>query len=318
MNPDFVRHSPLRSPQWRFERVLHLVRHRPQALKVRWADDHSIRAYRNLLLKMAAARRNEAERDAILTQYADLAPAHAIYYSPDQELRQQLEALLLTEESFADIAVRLGTTEKTIEYFEELFFNVRDRLSNQLWIQKVIRGGFDPVRSVSDSDLASAQRGYLLRLFAHCGGILALDVMIRGFDPHGVPRRPEEVRAWFADVLEQLVRTGAVTAASALPLTQGNALRLIQLALKNRGAEPAGNQAGVEFEQTVEKILSSIRVGYLPRDIGQLNQAQQEFAVSAVEPRLEEQLNLSEGSVPLSLADAARYAAAENRLDTRP
>ena len=142
MNLHFIRQSPFRRPQWRLDRVMQMLGHRPQPLRPNQHDDHNIRIYRQVLIELGSPRTtNRAQRD--LSGISGNLPAHLLHYSPDVESRQILEASLLTTKSFAEIADQFATEPRAIEYFEGLFFNVRDRFSNSFWIRQVIRGRFD-------------------------------------------------------------------------------------------------------------------------------------------------------------------------------
>jgi hypothetical protein len=58
----------------------------------------------------------------------DMHQAHRFHYSPDSTLRQAIEARLLTSETYDETAARFAATPRAIEYIEQVFFNVRDRL----------------------------------------------------------------------------------------------------------------------------------------------------------------------------------------------
>src|SRR3954447_17001009 len=140
MHPSIAQDSPVRRPQWRLDRVMQLISHRPRPILLGRLDDHYVRAYRRLTMKFRAAGDNEAKRDAVFLEYPDVCQAHLLHYSPDFERRQILEARLLTNESYEEIANRYATSAKVIEYYEKLFFHVRDRLDSSGWIHKVIQG----------------------------------------------------------------------------------------------------------------------------------------------------------------------------------
>jgi hypothetical protein len=114
MHADFFTNSPFRRPQWRADRVMQMVEHRPSPLKPRQYDDHYVRTYRQILLSLVAAGDDEAARYAAIQEKPHVYQAHTLHFHPDRHLRQVLEARLLTDESLAKIANRFATEPHTI------------------------------------------------------------------------------------------------------------------------------------------------------------------------------------------------------------
>ena len=139
MHPEIYKNSPFRRLKWRAERVMQLVEHLPSPLKPGRYDDPYVRTYRRFLLLLVAAGDDEAARYAVIQEKPHVYQAHTLHFHSDRHLRQVLEARLLTVEPLAEIANRFATEPLTIEFYEALFFNVRDRLSHKDWIAKVIR-----------------------------------------------------------------------------------------------------------------------------------------------------------------------------------
>src|SRR6266404_2714912 len=124
MNAEFLMMSPVRRPQWRLDRVVQMLGHRPSPMRPGRLDDYNIQVYRQVLLELAAAGDDESKRDAVFREYPHVCNAHLLHYSPDIERRQILEARLLTNETFDEIASRYATTPQVIDYYEKLFFHV--------------------------------------------------------------------------------------------------------------------------------------------------------------------------------------------------
>jgi DnaJ-domain-containing protein 1 len=247
---------------------MEMIRHRPQPLTTCWEDDHNTRVYRIVLLGLAAAGENAELRDAVYYQYPAVCQAHVLHYSADVESRQILEARLLTRETFAEIAARLATQPATVEYYERIFFSVRDRFEQRDWIRKVIRGpaiadGIESARS------SSALRGYVLRFFAYHGGALALDAMINGMATTTVPQQPKDLEGWFSDVFGQVVRTTAAAAASTLDMNQKNMMQTVKLALRARAASAKKGKASSSgpSEETLENILAIVTRSIAGREL---------------------------------------------------
>lgn len=140
MPPDFFKDNPFRRPAWRSERVNAMLTHHPRPLRPRRSDDQYVRAYYWYMQNSLAGGDDAAERRRLSPSMLRVVQAHRLYYSADVERRQILEARLLTSEPFAEIAKQFDTDAGTIDYYEQLFFNVRDRLKNTDWIAKTILG----------------------------------------------------------------------------------------------------------------------------------------------------------------------------------
>jgi hypothetical protein len=304
MNPELLISNPLRRPQWRLDRALQLIGHRPRPLRPRRCDDHYVRIYYRILLDLAAARGNEERQDEIIRTYPDAYHAHLLHYSAAAEVRQILEARLLTKEPLAVIAKRLATTPEAIQYYEKIFFNVRDRLAATDWISGIVRGSYNP--ESRGNSAGTDERGYLLRLVAYYGGVLALDAMISGLSTVQPPQREKDVSAWLETGLRQSVLSQATAAASVLMPGQPNVMQLMTLALKIRSETNKDPEALSDLEERVEKFFTSIK--FTIKDGSPVTpEFQQRLAESPLEPRANEAIALANGRIPESLElDLAR------------
>ena len=217
--------NPFRRPRWRAERAMQMVEHRPSPLKPRSSDDRYVREYRWFLLQYLAEDADEDQRNAAIQEQPHVYHAHSLRYHPDTELRQILEARLLTSESFAQIAERFGVEPAAIDYYEKLFFHVRDRLECSDWIVKVIRELPEERAPNPEGILTTAQRGLVYRLFAYHGGSEVLDAVIAGLAPSKIALCGGNLGDWFDDAFVQLVRSSAVAAVAVHEVDQTNTLR---------------------------------------------------------------------------------------------
>jgi hypothetical protein len=262
MHAKFFENNPFRRPQWRADRVLQLVEHRPAPLRPRIFDDHYVRVYRRFLLLYLAAGADENQRYAASMERPEVYHAHMLRYHPDTEWRQILEARILTQEPLSEIAKRFLTSDKAIELYEALFFNIRDRLNCRDWIAKQIIGPRECLVPSRHGTLTEDQRGFLYRLFAYHGGPLALDALIAGLSPDKLPPSRQDLAGWFDDALVQLVRSRAVAAAGVLDVDRNNVLHLLKLALRQK--HTATSKAGRHAQQAdlddgqLEKIMAAV------------------------------------------------------------
>ncbi len=259
MHPTICKLSPLRDPRWRAKRVMELVEHLPSPRYPRFFEDDYVRVYRNFLVAFLAAGNNEVAQFTASHERPHAHHAHLLHYDSDRQLRDVLEARLLTNESFAEIANRIGTEPKTIEFYEALFFNVRDRLSHKDWIEKVIR---DPSGELSQNRrhvTPEDQRGYVYRWFAFHGGPLVLDAMYSGMSAAEMPERVEDVADWFADSLGRTLRTRVAEMALLLKTDNQNALSLIKKALCAKHANAAARTRTKSEQAKQDEEIKNIR-----------------------------------------------------------
>jgi hypothetical protein len=161
MDARFYKSNPLRPPQWRAERVWRMLEHGPSPLKPRRYDDHYVRAYRRFVMSFLAAGGIEPLVAKVLANQPHVYQAYMLHYDPDTERRQILQAWLLTKEPYPAIAKRFAMDEKTVDYYEEIFFNVRDRLDNKDWIAKTIIRQREYLAANRRGVMSEDQRGFL-------------------------------------------------------------------------------------------------------------------------------------------------------------
>jgi hypothetical protein len=301
-NPMMVRDSPFRRPQWRCERVLDMIARRPNPLRARLNDDHYVKAYRRFLLDSISAGTDNCRRASVRAEYPDVACAHAMHFSPDLERKQILEARLLTAESLEKIAQRFAVSVKAVEYFEALFFQVRDRLKNDGWIRATILR--PPPGAVHMVGMTAEQRGYAYRLFAYFGGPPVLDAVIGAMKTGPVPG-PEDVGNWLDGALVDGVRIRAVIAASVMPIHRRNAVRFVKWAARlSIASAHKGERKLTDLDRWIETVVSSFTFGLAERAPGEPNHLEQRVQRTPIEPRAEEGIAIANDIMPESLQQA--------------
>lgn len=171
--PDFQHVNPFRTPSYRWERARVLAKE-GQEFSASTDDAETGKAYEYLI----ALKRRTAD-----TQYKMLAvrmpaihQAHEIHQQ-DGALRWVLEACLLTGQASEEIGWKLDLSAAVVDWYERLFFNVRDRLSASDWI--VLQAiGKKAVHGCTKQDL-----NLILKLLGYFGGPLVLEMCL----PHLLP-----------------------------------------------------------------------------------------------------------------------------------
>lgn len=220
--------NPVRSPRWRYDRVLELLR---AGGLPRRGDDFPIRLLHRYLSWSADAGHDASKVEAIESRYPDAVQVQALYYSRPIELRQILESRLLTNETFQQIAASTGVPPAVVELYEQLFFNVRDRLQARGWIYKVIHG--HPNRRVKfgrGNSISEEERGFLYRWIGYHGGPVALDAFMAGMS--GCRELPggRDVHKWLGATRDDAIQAQAI---AVMLLGRGpQSIRFIKLAAK--------------------------------------------------------------------------------------
>ena len=213
MDARFQQYNPCRRPNWRAERAIYLAEDCPQPLLPQRYDDHYVRAYRLYLVSSLAAGDSQQQRKIAICELPLVHGAHQFHFHSGFECRQNLEAWLLTPEPFANIADRFATDVAVIEYYEQLFYCVRDRLNCPGWITKVIRGWPGNLAACRSSK-AELQRGILHRTLAYFGGPVVLDALTSGRLHNQPPEDAQYVTRYFEHELRDAAQLRALIAAS--------------------------------------------------------------------------------------------------------
>jgi len=130
------------------------------------------------------------------------------------------ESRLLARQISEEIAGMAGTSPEAVDYYEGLYFNVRDRFDNRDWaFQKVLVPAI-----VQEYGKGVANRGIswgmvrpfydaTVKLFAYFGGPHAVDLLVYGgFDPKAMPHSTEETAGWLDGVWASAVRSRSARA----------------------------------------------------------------------------------------------------------
>jgi hypothetical protein len=152
----------------------------------------------------------------------DVAGAIAIHEG-ESTTRWAVEARLLAGEPIEAIARRCGVPVEAVEVYEQLFFNVTDRLENTSYIL------FHAIGPATYEGFDLDDSGAVLKWFAYMGGPRVLDFLLSGGDTPCDPLSTEG----HATPPDEAVRSARLRrmalAAKALPINQSTAMRLIRL-----------------------------------------------------------------------------------------
>jgi hypothetical protein len=218
---DFSAANPRRAVDWRWRKAGYLLDR-----GLRWSrrrDDELTRIAKQYQAGLRRCR-GEADRRRLARRMPDIGAAVAIH-DGEPTARLAVETRLLAGEPSEAIARRCGVPVEVAEVYEQLFFNVADRLTSTSYIL------FHAIGAASYRGFDGDDRGAVLKWFAYMGGPVVLDALIDRV--YGSPDRPEDER--FLDEL----RLKLAVAIKLLPIDATTAPKLIRLYLRLRQAELA-------------------------------------------------------------------------------
>jgi len=195
----------------------------------------------------------------------DVAAAIAIHEG-EPTARLTIEARLLAGEPIEAIAGRCDVSVEAVEVYEQLFFNVSDRLANTSYIL------FHAIGAASYKGFAGDDSGAVLKWFAYMGGSRVLDFLLGERDTpcdllptegHAIP--PDEA------VRSARIRRIAL-AAKALPINQSTAMQLVRLyvlqeQLRETPRRSARDVLSAGLDSMLEALTKS-RVDQVPGSVG--------------------------------------------------
>lgn len=305
---DFVVAGYSRTPRWRYDRVQSCLA--SPANYLRKAEDPVVReAYR--IMRRWPTRRGSAlefrrARQQMYQESRALYAACEIYQAPQlARVRVSIEAYILAKLSDAEIAHHLSTDPQVIDWYEALFFNVRDRLDNKDYICSQVIG---PIGHVSLGDLSNET---VCRYHAYHGGpVVAMDVL-RGFnDANPQPGPGGDPAEYYGHLWDHATHRKGATVSTFEPMTYDAGAyqdRLLALRLETKRLQADGALAQAGYVENVQTTMRATSWGS-----GRAAQAAVkrtplgEYSGHARELRAGEMLQVITGSAPAGLSEQVK------------
>lgn len=247
--------SPKRPPDWRWRKVTAYADGNRRIPRSRSSDILSRLIRFNSDLR-ACEGANFLE-ESLAYSSPDIFQAHKTYCDDTEaSYKWELEARLLTDQPYSEIAKRLSISENCIDLYEKAFFNVKDRLRNQGWIIHCVIG-----RSIH-AGLNERDYDLLWKMFGYFCGPLAVDLFV-----NKLLLKEEKVMDFeqFMSMLEETTsRLGVMTAFKAYAFapingfTASNMIQVYQTFLQIK-KEAGGTSDAATLMQAVDKLSSSLQ-----------------------------------------------------------
>ncbi len=241
--------SPFRRPDWRLERVLQMVDRPGDGSPGRSTkkDDKYVKGLRQFILRYR--HYDETARNQLAYENPGLFWAWQIHErrsdGDGQRKADLIEARILARQDDFSIAEELCTIPETMEWYEALFFNVRDRLHGHDWIiDHVLMPAYERSRTHRDNDDVvddAGEPGYVrrplsepffdatLKFFAYFGGHVLLEYVITGFRRGMVVRSQEEIGGWLDSHYMNRIKHRAAMAGQLFECNRYNVMQLFEI-----------------------------------------------------------------------------------------
>ncbi len=242
--------NPFRPVDWRWRRAVDLVE--SGRIASPGHDDAGVCLARKFFRALRGCQ-DDAARQLLARRMPALFQTYTIYAGPPSFAKSVIEARLLTEETFAQIADKCNCTPAVIETYELLFFSVRDRLTAEGYILHQVIGPRAHT-GLRDDDI-----DVILKMRAFAGGAVVLDHLIDFVNnPPVLPDRPEQLDPAELQVLRGKFLTRASIVLDAMPINGMTLQRLAVLhdavSVFRRGRRQGGDSRSVTMPVMVSPI----------------------------------------------------------------
>ncbi len=187
--------NPFRVCNWRWERARVLREKNTRAIG-RGTNDQFVTAAFKFQVELAKCK-DDVDRWSLMEEYPDIYAAYLIFKRGDDEdrhpMRFVIEARILAGQQSDEIANLLGIPPATIDLYEKIFFNVKDKLKNSDYIMTCVMGP-SVYAGLSDRDY-----DLLWKLFGYLYGPVMLDSFIQTTSRKFRPETSSEVDAALGD-----------------------------------------------------------------------------------------------------------------------
>lgn len=307
LHSQYQKYNPFRAPSWRHQRVVSLFDQRPVGRPSRRGDDRYVRAYYRFYPRWRRAG-TERQRQQLFASQPGLFFAVLFHTHPDVEWRKILEARLLAGCSDEDIAKEYATLPAAIDWYEKLFFNVRDRLESHDWIVKTILG--DPLGRVAagDGGVTDKQRHIFYHTFAYFGGPLALDIAMCGLRRSPLPRDNRQLNTWLDDAIKTTMRQKGALTAQGFHINRWTVMPILEMTCRLMEMDKDEQSKTNPYEEAVASFLA--RAGVIIGDKQTAAKRSELFVTferTNIEPRADQQYALQSGQLPEGLAKHVNY-----------
>lgn len=293
------RDSPRRAPHWRWLRAIEIDGGGFRATRAFDGSAGFAWIRRALRLKRHLERADKRPQAlyALMQRDKDLFWAHAIWTEDKAPTRWAIEARIVSGQTSAEIAQRVGTDESVIDAYTNTFFDVKDKLDHLDYVQNVI------MADAVTRGLQERHYDLLWKLMGFRGGAHVIDAVINKFAHVTRPENQDGVSGYFQDLAISAMKYKAAVAALTVPVNTHTQLPLIDSFVKYVEIERTTDSASKAHSTIIENIgamlsslpfkvgtkLDSTAIKMLPYDDSAAELRNDEMMVVAIGGQLEHQ-----------------------------
>lgn len=249
-DPEYERRNPTRSLRWRWRRAQLLVARGCQFRRNRDDEFTGLAIY---YLRGRARCRSDRQLLNLARRHPDLHAALRLHVDGGLD-RWEVEARLLAREDSKVIGRFTDLTAATVETFESLFFNVRDRFNARSYILTAAIGRIGSVGDVKD------HRAVFLRTIGYFGGPFVLGMVLEQLGTLLDLSANQGDSTTTDDILAQRIRL--LMAARSAEFDDHTALQLASIGSNYSSSKPVqnGHVFAQEVVETLEKVFQKMPI----------------------------------------------------------
>lgn len=303
----YNRVDPYRAPRWRYDRAAEMVQNRRIKRPHPSRDDEPtattfafLRDWRRLARTSRAAS-HEARVINLYPKYPGLFLAYeAFLREHDDRSRTELEARILAGQDDATIETKTGFPAMAVDWYEKVFFNVRERLHQRRYIARHV------IQPIVNTGLANLSFDLSAKFFAYFAGPTYLDFVLDQFVGPAFDPTSDDFLEYSDRLYETSVRLRSLPTVQFFEVNGFSLEQLLithnQLLIEHRKPKEGGGGAGTSIEEGVQAMLNAI-----PWCVGSERAAREQqlrinkYTSVGVELRAADQLLVAGGETPAHL-----------------
>jgi hypothetical protein len=304
---DAVRYSPYRPTRWRYDRVMELVESPDRRTRnpIPNVDDEWTRQAFVFMKKwdkyseLDTDEEVESKRRGLVNNNLPLYQAYEFFLKPDgDKLKGEVEARILTGQDDLTIADKVSCFPESVEWYEKMFYNVRDRLKNTSYV----------VNNVIGPLVSAGFENATVELTAKFFGFIYQNVQLMEQILLGInttitpPANGQDTLSFFDSSIENTIQTLVMRTAHSMAPNKFDAkeMLIVWKDLMSLRREASGSDMSrTNIEENVSAFLSSITwsVGRQRQELLDSTPLAG-YVGHTAEPRAMEQLALIAGETP--------------------
>jgi hypothetical protein len=303
MSLSCLRENPFRSPAWRWERASAVIEHRmfgpsrkrDGVLGHKWI-------MRTIRFKEAHdACRHDGDQYLVSARFPDIYWAYCLWSEPENPMRSTVEAYLLTGLSAFQIGHAVGLPPKSVEAYENVFFDVREKLVHRYYVLHYVIG------PKLQSGLTEGEYDALWKLYAYFYGPHMLDAIVAKCANPLKCTAADRVGVGLQEDAINTMKLKAAVAAKTIKVNTNTQVELLNAFTKFVEVErttggASGNDQLLAHISDFFQLMPFCVAGRDPKQGGiKVDVHIQNYTHSAVELNYDENVFLSTGIVPDSL-----------------